>query len=522
MNGEVFNIDPDYSVVFGFRSSLSLIGLATGLIGYYLTERKWDNEGSAVLEAPQEVAGDSETGNSYVNMNDPNKVVGQAFHYNGARDLVRVRTEDSASNSKHPEKAAVVNTEQFQSVVAAQYYGAPEAVRAQLAMALPLPKMMLAGLTLWSFSFLLDPEIGGLRFYGNFFNTGCFFLSGSMGPLLAFPIRKAVLDRDVEYMKKLMVALISISILLAIFSICDPEVDAPWYFNFFGVLFILLSPSVFMESRKMGFTWFYEGKPKTNSNIFVHNIGPLFLILGVFLLWIGTNAIAMADLNNSYVPFWTTTARGWFVFIAGMVFIVPGQLAMDLAFDQGSLPVTPGLMGSYVYRLNGDTFSALAWESLSSAARILETPLVATIGWFLFGFSTFMPYGIKEQSIQKYFAMFICFSIPFVKFGFVTPAFWRSDAVAYQKWLYVYYGQMIGLLATIGVAHGVALLLSLLGVGLIVAGERRDMSDERKHGILWLNTTPPKPHPNPQVYGLGLPLYIFGWILLCTAMSVPM
>lgn len=292
--------------------------------------------------------------------------------------------------------------------------------------------------------------------------------------------------------------------------------------EFYTVLFILLSQAVFMESRKMGFTWFYEGKPKTNAKIFVHSIGPLFLIFGVFLLWIGTNAIAMADLNNSYVPFWTTTARGWFVFIAGMVFIVPGQLALDLAFDQGSLPVTPGFMGSYVYRLNGDTFSALAWESLSSAARILETPLVATIGWFLLGFSSFMPYGIKEQSIQKYFAMFICFSIPFVKFGLVTPAFWRSDAVAYQKWLYVYYGQMTGLLATIGVAHGVALLFALLGVGLIVAGERRDMSDERKHGILWLNTTPPKPNPDPQVFGLGLPLYIFGWILLCTAMSVPM
>ncbi len=227
-------MDPDISVIFGFRSTLSLIGLATGVIGYWLMERKWDNEGSAVLEAPQDVSGDTETGSgstSYVNMTDPNKVVGQAFHHSGARDLVRVRTEDSTDKKHHPESAAGINTEQFQSVVAAQYYGTPEGVKSQLKAALPLPKMLLAGLALWSFSFLLDPAFGRLRFYGNFFNTACFFLSASLGPLLAFPMRKAVLDRDMEYKKKLMAVFVSISMLLAIFSILDPEVDAPWYFN---------------------------------------------------------------------------------------------------------------------------------------------------------------------------------------------------------------------------------------------------------------------------------------------------
>ena len=53
------------------------------------------------------------------------------------------------------------------------------------------------------------------------------------------------------------------------------------------------------------------------------------------------------------------------------------------------------------------------------------------------------------------------------------------------------------------------------------AGERKDMYDERKHGTLWL-TAEPAINPNPQVYGLGQPLYIVGWIMLCTAMSVPM
>jgi hypothetical protein len=198
-------------------------------------ERKWDNEGAAALELPQqEVVADAETGegasSSYVNMNDPNKVVGQAFHHSGARDLVRVRTDDTPNQQYHPDNAASAHTDTIQSFVAAQYYGT-EGVPAQLEAAFPVPKIMLIGLGLWSFSFWLDPEIGGLRFYANFFNISCFVLAALVGPLLAFPMRKAILERDVQYEKKIDMALILIAILISSFSIADPEVDAPWYFT---------------------------------------------------------------------------------------------------------------------------------------------------------------------------------------------------------------------------------------------------------------------------------------------------
>lgn len=210
-----------------------------------------------------------------------------------------------------------------------------------------------------------------------------------------------------------------------------------------------------------------------------------------------------------------------------MIFIVPGQLAMDLAFDQGSLPVTPGFRDLYVYKLNGNTFAALAQETIPQYdiawfARLLETPLLGSIGWVVMGISSFMPYGIGDLTFQKFFTMFICFAIPPIRFGLVSPALWRSDAEAYQKWLYVYYGLMLALVIAIGLSHGIALLFSILGVGLILAGQRKHMNNERKHGTLWLTATPPTMNPNPQVYGLGLPLYILGWIMLCTAMSVPM
>mmetsp|Transcript_18302 Transcript_18302/g.42135 ORF Transcript_18302/g.42135 Transcript_18302/m.42135 type:complete len:533 (-) Transcript_18302:201-1799(-) len=532
MNGETFIVDPDFSVIFGCRSILSLVGLATGVVGYYLMERQWDNEGPVALALPQVVVAvdvetddkagnDADASSSYVNMTDPNKVVGQAFHYSGARDLVRVRTDDSADVRYHPRQAAG-NTGQPVTSTA----GTPQALEAQLASAFPVPRMMLTGLGLWSLSFFLDPAIGGFRLYANFFNIASFLLSLLIGPLLAFPMRKAILRRDIEQKKKLVLALVMISLLICIFSITDPEVDAPWYFNIVAVLFIFASAMVFMKSRKMGYTWLYEGKSQSNSSIMVQNFGPLLLIFGTYLLWVGTNAIEMADLNQSYVPFWTTTARGWFVFIAGMMFIVPGQLVMDLAFDQGSLPVTPGIRDSYVYKLNGNTFEALARDNTSRfdvvwLAGYLEIPLLESIGWFFMGLSSFMPF-YQDLTFQKFFTMFICFGIPPVRCGLVSPALWRSDPEAYEKWLYIYYGLMSALVIAIGMSTGIGLTFSLFGVGLILAGQRKEHYDERKCGNLWLTGTPPTINPNPQVYGLGKPLSILGWIMLCTAMSVPM
>jgi hypothetical protein len=295
-----------------------------------------------------------------------------------------------------------------------------------------------------------------------------------------------------------------------------------------AVLFVLASSVVFSLSRKMGLTsWDLKGKPKTNTNVYVQNLGPLLLIFGVFLFWVGTNAVSMADLNQNYIPFWTTNTRGWFVFIAGMILIVPGTLALDLAFDEGSLPVVPGFRDVIVYRLDGNTFTELIQKhstkfDLGWMGRLLETPLLGSIGWFLMGLCSFLPFGVTELTIQKFCTTAVCFSVAAVQFLLVTPALWKSDEEAYTKWTYVYYGLMVSLGICIGVASGIALLLSIFAIGLILAGQRKDMYDERKRGHMWLTGTPPTINPNPQVYGLGQPIYLIGWIMLCTAMSIPM
>ena len=592
MNGETFFIDPELVVIFGFRSTISLVGLTTGVVGYWLSERKWDNEGSSALKSDRnndgiennnnnDEAGESGGTGVYLEMNnnDPNKVVGYNFHNNGARDLVRVRTDDSNDNNRyHPGESATKNTENIQSIEAAKFYGTPEVVRAHLYTAYPLPKLMIVGLCIWNISFLLDPSIGGIRFYANFCNISSFLLSATLGPIWAFLWRNATLERDIETKKRIALSFVVLSLLLCVVTIVDPMVNAPWYFNVFGgkypsfllrifpsilftsvelplilfsstwffacfypkqiyinnenqtlaVFFILASSVVFGLSRKMGFTsWDLKGKPKTNTNVYVQNLGPLLLIFGVFLFWVGTNAVSMADLNQNYIPFWTTNTRGCFVFIAGMILIVPGTLALDLAFDEGSLPVVPGFRDVIVYRLDGNTFTELIQKhftkfDLSWMARLLETPFLGSSGWLLMGLCSFLPFGVTELTIQKFCTMAVCFSVAAVQFLLVTPALWKSDEKAYTKWTYVYYGLMASLGICIGVASGIALLLSIFAIGLILAGQRKDMYDERKRGHMWLTGTPPTINPDPQVYGLGQPIYLLGWILLCTAMSIPM
>jgi hypothetical protein len=305
MNGETFFIDPELVVIFGFRSTISLIGLTTGVIGYWLSERQWDNKGSSALQSDRNNDGIENNNNnnnnnndeageaggigtySKMDNNDPNKVVGYNFHNNGARDLVRIRTDDSSDNNRyHPSESATKNTETIQSIEAAKFYGTPEVVRAHLYTAYPLPTLMIVGLCIWNISFLLDPSIGGIRFYANFCNISSFLLSATLGPIWAFLWRNATLERDIETKKKIALAFVVLSLLLCVVTIVDPMVNAPWYFNVFGGEYPFFSSSSsffhFFEPPLITFfptTWFfalllsqtnkYQQKRKSNVCSFV-------------------------------------------------------------------------------------------------------------------------------------------------------------------------------------------------------------------------------------------------------------
>ena len=53
----------------------------------------------------------------------------------------------------------------------------------------------------------------------------------------------------------------------------------------------------------------------------------------------------------------------------------------------------------------------------------------------------------------------------------------------------------------------------------VIAGQKTVFGD-RKRGDYWMENQ--KVNPNPIVYSVGEPLFMFGWILLSLAMSMPM
>ena len=123
----------------------------------------------------------------------------------------------------------------------------------------------------------------------------------------------------------------------------------------------------------MGVTWDEEGKPATN--IPTQNYGFIVLFLAMFLLWLGVNSVpfvyAEADDVNAYIPLYLG-ARTWLVFLAGLFIILPSQLAMDRAFDEGA--TYGGGFG-----LSGDVYLPLAQRfktaDISKVVEKLQTPL---------------------------------------------------------------------------------------------------------------------------------------------------
>lgn len=267
----------------------------------------------------------------------------------------------------------------------------------------------------------------------------------------------------------------------------------------------------------MGLTWDLDAKP--NPDVYIQNPGTLLLFFGLFLFWVGTNGVLIADLQQSYLPLFINS-RSWCVFVAAIVCILPAQLALDLAFDEGSEPIATR---PYSFSLDGGSFQELSRSvkllEFGPFARLLETPCLWFAGWVFLGLCCFLPFGVTALTIQKFCTLTICLLIAPVYACLVLPALWRADQPSFQKWSYIYYGLMILLATAIGIGGGVALLLSMMGVGLILVGERKDLY-ERKRGMSWLESR--TVNPNPQVYGIGQPLYVLGWVFLCLAISVPM
>ena len=555
MDGETFLIDPDAVVVLGVRSVLSIVGLTTALVGYWIAERQWDNEAplilrrqpteeeaaaaanndklpgepSGVSDAPDDeknAAGPASMGDlvkasqrnntgaddSYVELPDPPSKIpkarggddgnnafmaaemmlcGTVFNESGTRELVRVGTQDSRGVFYHPPQAAATeDPEGILSAAAVLYFNEEpaEEFEKRLAEIYPLNKVLLVGSALWALSFLFDPNVGGFRMYANGWNILGFIVAALVGPLIAFPLRQATLKRSPDSKKKVRYALMATLFLVTVLSIADPIVENHhiWYILVIGFLFMIASYPIIQRSRRMGIRWDAKGKPKSTSEVIVQNIGTPLLFWGTMLFWVGTNAVRMADLNDTYLPIWTSVSRSWCVFIAGMLLILPAHMALDYAFDQGSQPVVVSETLISIYKLDGSSFTKLLadvkWVPESFVATVLESPIWLSLGWTLMALTCFLPFGVNELTVQQFCSMAICAAMAPVYGVFVLPALWQADFAGFTKWTFGYYGLMVLWATSIGIGGGIALLLSIVGVFFVLVGHRWDLyEDGRAH-----------------------------------------
>lgn len=487
---------PDLVVEWGVRESLSLTGILITTVAYWCAGRKWDDEGLAAYET----AVDECTGGDYQNVEEASTSTPKKFVTNadGSRDAISVNTEDFRE-ANDPTSTLVVPMEPLNKAMS-KHYG------------------IIIGILIWALSFLFVPGRPIAVYAG--WNI-CFILFlPIIAALIAFPMRRATIDRNLELNKKALSMLLVLSSWLVICSLADRKTGAPWYFSVFGALLLFLSHHIMRRSRKMGITWDTQGRPATD--VSPHHLGALCLLYGFFLIWVGTNAVRYVDglVEGVYVPFYLNY-RSWFVFISGLFIIVPANLALDFAFDNGSQAVDH-LAEGWLYKLDGSTFkeisSSFPYFSLEHVAVVIETPWLLVVGWIFFGFCAFMPFG-NGMTLQKLMACIVASLIGLVYGLQVLPAYWKADLALYKRWNYVYYGGMVILFTVIGLDGQAPLISSMMGVFFILLGQYFEML-EKKRGKFWIQQG--QTNPREVAFSYGNPIHVLGWIILCMGMAIPM
>ena len=102
---------------------------------------------------------------------------------------------------------------------------------------------------------------------------------------------------------------------------------------------------------------------------------------------------------------------------------------------------------------------------------------------------------------------------------FIQTALYKGNMALKNKLSMVFVLLFMALAINIGFYGGVQRYLALAGAVLVIAGQKTVFGD-RKRGDSWMETG--EVNPNPIVYSAGEPLFMLGWILLSTAMAIPM
>lgn len=264
----------------------------------------------------------------------------------------------------------------------------------------------------------------------------------------------------------------------------------------------------------MGTSWEENAMP--NENPVVYNAGGPLFVMGFFLFWVGMaqtdnldgEAYFMKNCHdqNCGMPIYLNV-RTLLALVAGCG-MVPAVMFLDCAHD------------------NGNEYTGWGTDG-TSFGKFLESPTLFVLHWTLFGLCGFIDTHNNFSlytSPRSWVVFVLCVLQGIVAGILIQGALYRRNLAGKQKWskpfvlLFILVAINLGFTADYsGIdAHGLNFVLCLFGMVFIIMGQKTVFGD-RIRGDYWMAND--APNPNPIVYSVGEPLFMFGWILISIGMS---
>jgi hypothetical protein len=442
---------PDFVVIVCLRTVLSGAGLSLIIAGLWQIEKKWEVEGSAAFDQ----AADTEAA---------------AGDYNPAPDGITTTTvpwEDLEVDKN----------------------------------------LALIGFGLLALSFLVSGW-GGYEFYLTPWSIASVLTVLLMGYMVLFPLQQSSQSRNLMLKQQTLLATFICGCFLAFAGQASDEIPiVTLAISALGIFLWIPSYWIMWRQRKLGKLWDLEGKP--NYDVCYQNVGGHMLVYSLFLLWVGTSAVPVAEFHMTYIPFFLT-ARSLVVILTVALLLVPALLAIEYAFDKGSEAVE----GSY--GLDGITFTQMLGNK--TQAEIIEGPTLIILSWLVLAVCCFMPFT-GGLTIRRAAAAVFCIAIGLVYTLKLLPAFHAAQTEEFRKSFYIYCGLLVVLTLAVGINAAATHFLCAFGAGLILIGQGLSMYDRRR-GEAWIYHK--AVNPKPVMFSISQPFYMLGWILLSVALAVPM
>ena len=149
-------------------------------------------------------------------------------------------------------------------------------------------------------------------------------------------------------------------------------------------------------------------------------------------------------------------------------------------------------------------------------ARTLETPFISILGWMVLAFTMYLPFDVFNLKI--FFSSLLAATAGLFYNLMVLPTYWTGNLQDHNKFVYVYSAMMISMGIVLGLNSVPTAIMSVMGTILILLGQFLDLLEQKK-GRFWLQER--IDNPTLSLFGVGQPLLVFGWILLCQAVALP-